>query len=924
MRWWAVMLVALGACDPEGSDFETRDAARLDRGATDRGGSPGQAVMDATIDASPDMAPGPDQGPMDATPMDAAAMDATRLDATFADAAFADAAIDLGADAALDLGLDLGSDAGVDGPFCGDARRLPLDGVFNRVGPVDRPAYPGCGAPGAAWSAFIELDEARLVTVKPGAGRVQLKGTCDAGAGACDAGARRFELPAGRTDFVFLDTDSVRVRSTPDCQDGADNDGDGRVDLDDPGCARADDWTEVQRPGLMPACANGVDDDGDGRADWPFNMRCPSPGSALEACRETPRGSPTSTTPETVLLDRVGGQPAALDCAAPADTIEILLVAPWSGRATIQVDAVGGQAMEILRACDTVERCSDVELEAALPVTRGEVLRVRVQGRPRWLRWQISAPAGCANGLDDDEDGLIDLLDPGCRDLDDDTEADPADVPACSNGVDDDRDRGADFPEDFACRGPGGPTEIEACAVTDFRRAASPTHWTPRRFADASCGGGDTPERGLMLTLERPTRIRIINGISYLRTDCADPNSERGCVDGGGVLGPVSGDLSLYLEGDAALAEPAFVPQRRCGNSVDDDADGAIDAADPGCTDRFDDDERDPPAVGECGDGVDNDGDNLIDWPQDPGCRGLGDLREAARCPGLLDVAPVDRLVMLDDFDHLPITQSVADGRPVYAVLVPLIIDRPALRRFAANPGVNWVPLIECEPADRRAFGSERLLNADRGELLMRLEVDVDAAHPFIEVGGLVPDCRNGLDDDGDGLIDGDDPGCARQALTERDDVDVPECADGVDNDGDGLTDGDDLECLGAADAFEGGVCVTDVVAAPVTQSAARWLIPVESSRFGLGCGPATVLVSAVVPIELAEAGRISARTIEGTGDPVLSLERDCDAPLACADDSSGLQASIARDVPAGRYALRVGRWDPADRSPIQVVISIE
>ncbi len=48
------------------------------------------------------------------------------------------------------------------------------------------------------------------------------------------------------------------------------------------------------------------------------------------------------------------------------------------------------------------------------------------------------------------------------------------------------------------------------------------------------------------------------------------------------------------------------------------------------------------------------------------------------------------------------------------------------------------------------------------------------------------PTCEDGLDNDGDGLVDGDDPDC----------VPPPEdCDDGVDNDGDGLADGDDPDC---------------------------------------------------------------------------------------------------------------------------------
>ena len=52
--------------------------------------------------------------------------------------------------------------------------------------------------------------------------------------------------------------------------------------------------------------------------------------------------------------------------------------------------------------------------------------------------------------------------------------------------------------------------------------------------------------------------------------------------------------------------------------------------------------------------------------------------------------------------------------------------------------------------------------------------------------------CSDGIDNDGDGLIDfPEDPGCPFETETEED----PECDDGLDNDGDGRVDFDDPEC---------------------------------------------------------------------------------------------------------------------------------
>ncbi len=65
-----------------------------------------------------------------------------------------------------------------------------------------------------------------------------------------------------------------------------------------------------------------------------------------------------------------------------------------------------------------------------------------------------------------------------------------------------------------------------------------------------------------------------------------------------------------------------------------------------------------------------------------------------------------------------------------------------------------------------------------------------------------LPDCDDGLDNDGDGLFDYPaDPGCRNRLDTSRED---PECSDGEDNDLDTWTDfGQDPECTSAWDDDE-------------------------------------------------------------------------------------------------------------------------
>ncbi|MEO0602710.1 MAG: hypothetical protein AAF211_14810, partial [Myxococcota bacterium] len=71
---------------------------------------------------------------------------------------------------------------------------------------------------------------------------------------------------------------------------------------------------------------------------------------------------------------------------------------------------------------------------------------------------------------------------------------------------------------------------------------------------------------------------------------------------------------------------------------------------------------------------------------------------------------------------------------------------------------------------------------------------------------GVIDGCQDGVDNDGDGLVDyPDDPGCAVGSdANEVDPFDAPSCADGLDNDGDGTADFPaDPECDAASQDTE-------------------------------------------------------------------------------------------------------------------------
>lgn len=185
------------------------------------------------------------------------------------------------------------------------------------------------------------------------------------------------------------------------CADGLDDDGDGKIDRDDPGCDAADDPSEAD-PELGALCGNGSDDDADGQTDA-ADLGCTATATTslwvADACRNG-------------VDDDGDGQtdyPADSGCTGHADASE------WSDAAT---------------CADGLDNDGDGQTDLADP-TCGQVPEAQevspvVDGDPG----AVSQPAACADGVDDDGDGLVDLADPDCWDRASPTEAGPDRAPA--------------------------------------------------------------------------------------------------------------------------------------------------------------------------------------------------------------------------------------------------------------------------------------------------------------------------------------------------------------------------------------------------------------------------------------------------------------------------------------------------------------
>jgi hypothetical protein len=152
----------------------------------------------------------------------------------------------------------------------------------------------------------------------------------------------------------------------------------------------------------------------------------------------------------------------------------------------------------------------------------------------------------CADGIDNDGDGRVDLEDPGCAGADDDREQEPAPGGGvCDDGQDNDLDGTVDFPDDGDCDGPDDPSEAgPACPVQGAVGYIPPFGGQMllsvaggERVHMGSCGGNGQEQALFLnllvdadLTFETSRTDELFFPAIYLRSDCDDPESELACA----------------------------------------------------------------------------------------------------------------------------------------------------------------------------------------------------------------------------------------------------------------------------------------------------------------------------------------------------------------------------------------------------------
>ncbi len=188
---------------------------------------------------------------------------------------------------------------------------------------------------------------------------------------------------------------------------------------------------------------------------------------------------------------------------------------------------------------------------------------------------RMGLTTGCADGIDNDGDGLVDAQDPQCLSpmgAESDAGVSRVRVSQCNDGIDNDGDGtidGLDFGCSFAGDGSEtGSTEPSACNDGIDNDGDGDID-----SADANCAAGPWHNR-----------------------EDVDANTQ-----------PTPGATA-------------------CNDGIDNDQDGSIDGQDPGCASPDDDSET--PATTACNDGIDNDGDGNIDT-EDTACFGVQGLSES-------------------------------------------------------------------------------------------------------------------------------------------------------------------------------------------------------------------------------------------------------------------------------------------------------
>ena len=420
----------------------------------------------------------------------------------------------------------------------------------------------------------------------------------------------------------ILHNGTMKVCAKHVCEDGMDDDNDGKMDYPtDPGCTAAIDDDEADTcPGVHPGCpecGDGVDNDGDGKTDFGTNgdVTCKSAGDASEACLSqegvtaittamtmgdttnalhdvTPTcGSSTSTAHDrTYRLDVPGMANLQLNLTASFDTVTALYNSTCGGTAVACSDplnmsvnnvaagtyyfvvdgyfttSVGTYTINVSGKINNGQSCeSQLAQSGAITCNIGYACKGTAGSR-------TCQPALCSDGLDNDSDGKIDYpFDPGCVDSADDTEANPAIAPVCADGMDNDTDTLTDFPADYGCAAASGTTEVfcmgemDATAAVTTKTTMGTTTGTSNDWAPSCSSFSTASDKVYALQLPVPVQALTVDTIGSgfdtvlaIRNAACTMEIPLACNDDGGGSLTSKIDLANVAPGNYAIVVDGY------------------------------------------------------------------------------------------------------------------------------------------------------------------------------------------------------------------------------------------------------------------------------------------------------------------------------------------------------------------------------
>jgi hypothetical protein len=334
--------------------------------------------------------------------------------------------------------------------------------------------------------------------------------------GSCESALFQSGVLACPSGFGCNGAPGSKKCTAAQCQDGVDNNGDGKVDYpNDPGCDSPSDNTEVTVcPGAgCPQCGDGADNDLDGEIDFPADPGCTAASDTQEGCVDTDPITPI-TAPQTTgtLVGATHDYQSTCVTTAGADKIFTITVPNLQSLTIDTENSTVDTALSLLTdecqgpalACDddggvgtgdslitqsfvaagtyaivvdadtTTPNTFVLNVSGVIvpgescesPLVAAGVLGCSVGFACKGLPgMRTCAVAECLDGIDNNVDGRSDFPDdPGCSSFSDDSETTVCpgiECPVCSDGIDNDGDGLTDYPADPSCL--YASTTTEAC-----------------------------------------------------------------------------------------------------------------------------------------------------------------------------------------------------------------------------------------------------------------------------------------------------------------------------------------------------------------------------------------------------------------------------------------------------------------------------